>query len=236
MTKHQIRVSNDGENSAGVCQGGVATPYGVNWSGHNIRVTDVKLPPVPIIDALPAAVTDTVTTQTYDLPTIGSMSELLNWFDSLTHPQTGARVLYAFYSNNEFELCTSTNAITINAGLAAVLKFPVALTGSSCTSSYIDVATFVPLYKGYVVKLVGSEVYGIHTRDRVSDIESPEALEQTVAIIKADQDCSRTPQLSYRTRPNNFYTKVYYRQMDDILIQVPLGAAEYFEVVYDLSN
>jgi len=228
-------VSSDGENSAGVCQAGVTTPYGVNWNGHTIRVTDVKLPPVPIIAVIAAAVTDTVTAQTYDMPAIGSMSELLNWFDSLTTP-AGARIFYAFYSNNEFELCTSTNAITINAGLAALLKFPVALTGSSCTSSYIDVATFAPLYKGYVVKLVGSEVHGIHARDVVSEVDSPEAVEQTVAILNADQDCSRTPQLSFRTRPNNVYTKVYYRDLNNTLTMVPLDDAEYFEVVYDLAN
>ena len=177
----------------------------------------------------------TVTIETYDMPAIGSMSELLNWFDSLTTP-AGARIFYAFYSNNEFELCTSTNAITINAGLAALLKFPVALTGSSCTSSYIDVATFVPLYKGYLVKLVGSEVHGIHSRDIVSDVDSPEAVEQTVAILNADQDCSRTPQLSFRTRPNNVYTKVYYRDLNNTLTMVPLDTADYFEVVYDLTN
>ena len=235
MTRHQIRVSSDGENSAGVCQGGVTTPYGVNWSGHTIRVTDVKLPPVPIIEAIEIAVTDTVTNEEYDMPAIYSMSELVNWFDSLTHSQTGGRMIYAFYALNEFEVCIAINPIALDPGLAALLKFPTTIP-VNCFSSHVDVATFAPVYKGYVVKLVGSEVHGIHSRDIVSDVSSPEAVEQTVAILNADQDCSRTPQLSFRTRPNNVYTKVYYRDLNNTLTMVPLDDAEYFEVVYDLAN
>ena len=86
------------------------------------------------------------------------------------------------------------------------------------------------------MKLVGNQVYGIHTMDRIDDVASQEAGEQTVAILNADQDCSRTPQLSIRSRPNNLYTKVYYRNLDNSLIQVPLDTADYFEVVYDLIN
>ena len=237
MTRHQIRVSNDGENAPGVCQGGVTVPTDVNWSGHRLRVTEVKLPPVPILEAIDIAVTDTVTNSGYDMPAIYSLSELVNWFDSLTNPQTGARIMYAFYLTLEFEVCIAgAAAITLDTGLAALLKLPTTIPAAACLSSHVDPATWAPVYRGYVVKLVGNQVYGIHTMDRIDDVASQEAGEQTVAMLNADQDCSRTPQLSIRNRPNNLYTKVYYRNLDNSLIQVPLDTADYFEVVYDLIN
>ena len=103
-------------------------PTDVNWSGHRLRVTEVKLPPVPILEAIDIAVTDTVTNSGYDMPAIYSLSELVNWFDSLTNPQTGARIMYAFYLTLEFEVCIAgAAAITLDAGLAALLKRPTTI-------------------------------------------------------------------------------------------------------------
>ena len=229
-----------GANSQGACEGALTTPYGVNWKGHRVRVSEVKLPAIPIIAAIEIAVTDTVTNEEYDMPAMHSMSELVNWFDSLIHPQTGARIMYAFYANNEFEVCIAVNPIALDPGLAALLKFPttipVTAQSSSCLSSHVDVATFAPLYRGYVVKLIGTALHAIHTGEYVADLESQEVYEQTVAEIGADQDCSRTPELSFRTRPQSFHTKVLFRNNDGSLSYIPLDDESYFEVVFDLIN
>ena len=227
-----MRVNKVGEESAGVCQGGVPLPFGVHWSEQTVRVSAVTLPAVPIIAEIAVAVT--VSAITYAMPDIHSISELVNWFDSLVYQ--GTRILNAFYNNNEYELCTAASGITLNAGLATLLKFPAVIAANACLSSYIDPDTFTPLYKGYVVKLVGRDVFGIHTHEVISDALSPESLEETIAVIGSDQDCSKTPQLSFRTRPVDFFTKVYFRGSDNTLTQVSLDTAEYFEVVFDLSN
>ena len=225
-----------GANSQGACEGALTTPYGVNWKGHRVRVSEVKLPAIPIIAGIAIAVRDNVTNEEYDMPAMHSMSELVNWFDFLTNPQTGARIMYAFYANNEFEVCTGVNPITLNAGLAALLKFPTAIAANTCLSSHVDVATFAPLYRGYVVKLIGTALHAIHTGEYVADLESQEVYEQTVAEIGADQDCSRTPELSFRTRPQSFHTKVLFRNNDGSLSYIPLDDESYFEVVFDLIN
>ena len=237
MTRHQIRVSSVGANSQGACQGSVTAPTDINWNGHRVRVSSVTLPAVPILAAIEIAVTDTVTNSGYDMPDIYSLSELVNWFDSLTNPQTGARIMYAFYLTKEFEVCIAgAAAITLDAGLAALLKLPTTIPAAACLSSHVDPATWTPLYRGYVVKLIGTEIFAIHTGEYISDDDSNDMYEQTVAEIGTDQDCSRTPQLSFRTRPQSFSTRVYFREMDGSLSLVPLGDSEYFEVALDLIS
>jgi len=225
--RHQIRIHKTGVD---FCEGGIDFNI-AQFRSSSIRVSDVKLPPLGIIRAVAAAVTDQVTNATYDLPDIISISDLVNWFDSLVK-QGGGRVAYSFYGNNEFELCTDANAITLHADFAAFLKLPTVIGASTCMSAYIDPATMTPVFRGYVVTVLGHSVRGIDYP--VDPVERPIA-ESAVAILDVDQDCSRTPKLSFLAKPLGLAVRVYIRNLDNSLTLLPIDRGDEFQVVFDVD-
>lgn len=146
------------------------------------------------------------------------MSELVNWFDGLVKTG-GGRVAYAFYGNNEFELCTDTNAITLHADFAAFLKFSTTIAASACVSSYLDPGTLAVLARGYVVTVLGHSVRGI---------EYPvEEVHQNRRVEERSKNC--------KTPPHGLAVRVYVRELDNSLTLAPIDPADEFQVVFDVD-
>jgi len=225
---HQIHLIRTGSASSNVCSAGVPTPLGITklWTDKKIRVVDATLPKIPIIFELPGAVVSGGAT--FDMPVIYTMSGLVNFFDGLT--VGGVRIAYAFYSNNEFELCT-TAALTLAPFLAGFLKYPTSVAQNTCLSSHVDVAEWPSMYTGYSIQLVGSGVRGITT-----DLTTFEN-HQTVAVLGPTADCSQTPWLKFENTPTSFYASVYFINVDGTVgpLAVPLADVDTFEVVIEVT-
>ena len=154
------------------------------------------------------------------------MHDLVSFFDGLLY--SGSRFLYAFYSNNEFELCTTQN-ITLNASLAAILKFPTQIAAGVCLSSHVDPDSFIDVFRGYSVQLIGSGVRGMST-----DVPTAETY-KTVAILPRSGSCEHTPYLPFETVPSSFYVQVFAISADNGIVELNVPDDSSFEVVFDLS-
>jgi len=211
----------------GQCIAGISRPDHTSWFGRKMRVVDVKVPPVPILGPLTAAVLQGG--NSFDMPVINTMSELVHFFDGLT--VNAVRIAYAFYSNNEFELCT-TAAITIAPFLAGFLKYPTSVAANVCLSSHVDPDMWPGLYNGYSIQMAGSGTDGITTQ--LTNGLSHE----TVAILDKTADCSSTPWLDFKHVPRAFFVSAYYRNADGTVPEIPIALPDdsTFEVVIDVAS
>lgn len=220
---HLIRTGTETQNK---CSAGINVRE-KNIAGKKMRIARVKVPAVPIIAPLPAAVVSGA--DTFNMPAIHSMSELVNFFDSLI--VGGSRIAYAYYSNNEFELCT-VPAVSLNAQLQLLLKFPATISAGTCVSSHVDPSTWAPVFRGYSIQMIGSGTDGIRT-----DLANALAAE-TVAVLGPTADCSQTPWLRFKQPPRGFYFSAYYRNFDETLSLDPIYLADTdtFEVAIEVAN
>ena len=219
---HLIRTGVETKNK---CAAGINVRQ-KNLTGKKMRIVSVKVPSVPIIAALPAAV---VSGNTFDLPAIHSMSELVNFFDFMI--VGGSRIAHAYYSNNEFELCSVT-ALNLHAILQLLLKLPATIPAGTCWSSHVDPSTWAPVHRGYSIQMIGSGTDGIRT-----DLTNVLAAE-TVAVLGPTADCSQTPWLRFKQPPQGFYFSAYYRNFDETLPLDPIDLADTdtFEVAIEVAN
>ena len=115
-------------------------------SENSIRLKYSHLPDLPLLDAFTGGFT--VDEEVFNIPSMSSIQELVDHLDSLV---TGTdRVCYVWYNGHEFEICVGTNAITVSAAFAAVLKLPTTLAASTCYSSSIYESQ-ISLYSHYAV-------------------------------------------------------------------------------------
>ena len=96
-----------------------------------IRLKYFHFPDLPLLDAFVDALT--VNGQKFTIPAVSSIEQLVNELDSLVEGVT--RVCYVWYNFSEFEICVGTQAITLSAAFAAVVKLPVALVANTCYST-----------------------------------------------------------------------------------------------------
>ena len=115
-------------------------------SENSVRLKYLHLPDLPLLDAQTDAIS--VNSEEFSVPAVSSIQELVNFLDSLS--QGGNRVCYVWYNNHEFELCVGTQAITLNAGFAALIKLPTTLAANTCYSSSLYEST-VGLYSHYAI-------------------------------------------------------------------------------------
>ena len=223
---HLIKTGISRAAGQGQCVAGISRPQHTRWIGRKMRIVDVKVPAVPILGPQVAAVQQGG--NSFDMPAINSMSELVHFFDGLT--VNSVRIAYAFYSNNEFELCT-TAAITIAPYLAGFLKYPTSVAANVCLSSYVDPAMWPGLYQGYSIQMTGSGTDGI-TTDLTHRLSH-----ETVAILDRTADCSLTPWLDFKNVPRAFCVSAYYRNLDGTVPEVPIALPDdsTFEVVIQVT-
>lgn len=220
----QIHLTRTGTESFNKCAAGFSvSEFPSKWVGRTLRVSKVKIPALEIIVPTFSAVTCGATT--YHLDGIRSMGDLMNFFDSLVY--NGTRLLYAFYSNNEFELCT-TQAIVLNGYLAGLLKLPVNIAAGVCLSSHVDPATFPPLWLGYSVQ-VNDGIRGMFT-----DV-SPREHNQTLAILDASANCDHTPTLVFETVPSSIFVEIFRITADGGLGELTVADSERFEITLDVN-
>ena len=120
-------------------------------SENAVRLKYLHLPDLPLLDAMTGVIT--VNSEDFDIPAVSSIQELVNHLDTLV--QGANRVCYVWYNSHEFELCAGTQAITLNAALAAILKLPVTLAANTCYSSSLFEDT-VSLYSHYAIAVAGA--------------------------------------------------------------------------------
>ena len=115
-------------------------------SENALRLKYFHMPDLPLLDAFTAGFT--VNSEPLDIPAVSSVEELVDHLDSLV--QGGNRVCYVWYNSHEFEICAGTQAITLSAAFAAVLKLPTTLTANTCYSSSLYESK-ISLYSHYAV-------------------------------------------------------------------------------------
>ena len=120
-------------------------------SENSVRLKYLHLPDLPLLDAMTGVIT--VNSEDFDIPAVSSIQELVNHLDTLV--QGANRVCYVWYNSHEFELCAGTQAITLNAALAATLKLPVTLAANTCYSSSLYESS-VSLYSHYAIAVAGA--------------------------------------------------------------------------------
>lgn len=222
---HQIHLTRTGLESFNKCAAGCSvSELPTKWVGRTLRVSKVKIPALEIIEPTPSAVTRGASV--YDMMDgIKSMGDLVNFFDGLLY--NGTRFLYAFYSNNEFELCT-TQAIALDVSLAALLKLPVNIAAGSCLSSHVDPTTFTPVWFGYSVQVTDG-IRGMST-------DVPGRLHnQTLAILDANANCDNTPSLFFETVPTSIFVEVFRVTPDMGLYELTVADTERFEITLDIT-
>ena len=143
-------------------------------SADSIRLKYFHFPGLPLLDLFPAGVT--VGGVAHDILPVSSIPQLVNRMDAITH--NASRVFFCFYNAHEFELCTGGNAVTLSAGLAAVLKMGTTLQANSCYSSALFEGE-LSLYSHFAVQ-VG------HTRGFWDGALHNE----TIARVRRDRDIS----------------------------------------------
>ena len=98
-----------------------------------VRLNYFHLPDLPLLDEEKDAFDVASSGVLQTVPAVSSIEELVNVLDSFEY--NGARVFYAWYSNNELELCTGPKAVALSASFAALIKMPTALTANTCYSA-----------------------------------------------------------------------------------------------------
>jgi len=222
--RHQIHLTTTGSLTE-ECR--VGLPIGnVRYDGLTLKLKHVVCPKVWLIAEITAAVT--ANGQAYNMPTITSVSQLINWLDSL---DTGGRVMHVFYSNFEFEVCT-LHAVTLHADLTSLLKLSTTIAANTCVSSHVDPATWPVLQRGYQIRMKTSGLRGMSISANSTDVDDAEIIGQ----LLPDQDCSRCSQLAFVKEPRCFYVEAYYINSDMSYTIVPLAAAQAFEVVLEIDS
>ena len=150
-------------------------------SENYVRLKYFHFPDLPLLDAHLEAVV--VTNQTFDIAAVSSIAHLveeldgLRWYDAQT-PPVGHRVFYAWYDGSEFEVCTGTNAVTLSAAFASLLKLPTALTANTCYSSSLFESQ-ISVFSHFNVNVAG--IRGFYTGKHFNSV---------IAKIRRDGDVS----------------------------------------------
>ena len=145
-------------------------------SENSVRLKYSHLPDLPLLDEFVGGFT--VDEEGFDIPAVSSIEELVYHLDSLV--QGGNRVCYVWYDGSEFEICTGTNAITISAAFAAVLKMPTTLAANTCYSSSLYESK-ISLYSHYAVAIK-------NVRGMWDGVE----YDEVIAKIRRDNDVSHS--------------------------------------------
>ena len=136
----------DVQGSAGTVEQSIpVVPIGPDTK---IRLKYFHFPDLPLLDAFVDALT--VNGQKFTIPAVSSIEQLVNELDSLVEGVT--RVCYVWYNFSEFEICVGTQAITLSAAFAAVVKLPVALVANTCYSTSLYEST-ISLYSHFAVQV-----------------------------------------------------------------------------------
>ena len=114
--------------------------------------------------------------ENFDIPAVSSVEELVYHLDSLV--QGGNRVCYVWFDGSEFEICTGTQAITVSAAFAYVLKMPTTLAANTCYSSSVYENT-ISLYSHYAVAI-----------KNVRGMWDGSEFDEVIAKIRRDNDVS----------------------------------------------
>jgi len=124
----------------------VEVPVRALSGATSLRLKYFHLPDLPLLDAFTGGFT--VNEEVFDIPAVSSVEELVYHLDSLV---TGLnRVCYVWFDGNEFTICAGTNAITVSAAFAAVLKLPTTLAANTCYSASLYESK-ISLYSHYAV-------------------------------------------------------------------------------------
>jgi len=113
-----------------------------------IRLKYFHFPDLPLLDEFVDAVT--VNGEAFTIPAVSSIEQLVNELDSLVQGVT--RVCYVWYNFSEFEICVGTQAVTLSAAFAAVVKLPTALVANTCYSTSLYEST-ISLYSHFAVQV-----------------------------------------------------------------------------------
>ena len=162
----------DVQGSAGTVEQSIpVVPIGPDTQ---IRLKYFHFPDLPLLDTFVDALT--VNGQTFTIPAVSSIEQLVNELDSLVEGVT--RVCYVWYNFSEFEICVGTQSITLSAAFAAVVKLPVALVANTCYSTSLYEST-ISLYSHFAVQVQ-------NVRGHWSDNE----YDTVIAKVRRDGDVS----------------------------------------------
>ena len=117
-------------------------------TGHAVRVSYFHFPDLPLFDEEKDAIS--VTGTDFTVPAVSSIQELVNVLD--TFVKDANRVFYAWYDDNELELCTGVHPVTLSASFAARIKMPTTLAATTCYSAALY-EKHVSTYSHFVVRV-----------------------------------------------------------------------------------
>ena len=141
---------------------------------NSIRLKYSHLPDLPLLDAFTAGFT--ADEEVFDIPAVSSVEELVYHLDSLV--TGGERVCYVWFDGNELTVCAGTNAITVSAAFAAVIKMPTTLAANTCYSASLYESK-ISLYSHYAVAI--KHCRGMWTGS---------AYDEIIAKVRRDNDIS----------------------------------------------
>ena len=168
----------DIQGAAGLAKQQIFDTYN---SENFVKLRYFHFPDLPLLDAYVGAVV--VTNQTFDIAAVSSIQHLveeldgLRWYNGASPPEP-ERVFYAWYNSSEFEICTGSNAVTLSAAFASLLKLPTTLAANTCYSSSLFESQ-ISLYSHFNVNIKG--VRGFYAEGQYNGV---------IAKVRRDGDIS----------------------------------------------
>ena len=181
----------DIQGSAGIVQKRVPLERGVT-AANSVKLKYFHLPKLPLLDVFVNAVT--VNAVSHNILAASSVQAIVDQLDALT--SGGARVVYCWYNQSEFEICTGAQAVTLSAAFAALFKLPTALVANTCYSSAIFESE-VSVYSHYAIQVGHARGY----YDGAS-------YNQIIARVRRDGDISHAHSHYFNSAMTHFDMKV----------------------------
>lgn len=171
----------DVQGTAGVVEKSI--PISPINADTQVRLKYFHFPDLPLLDAHADAVT--VGAETFTIPAVSSIRQLVNELDSLA-VANGTRICYVWYNFSEFELCVGPTAMTLTQAFADVVKLPTTLAANTCYSTSLYEPQ-ISLYSHYAVQISG-----------VKGFFSDNDYNTVIAKVRRDGDLSAAHTHSFR--------------------------------------
>ena len=162
-----IEVENVGIHTGNACTASFQLPISTPHENVRVRLMDVSVPDPRFADAYEAALTTDV--DTFDVPAVRNMFELVDYVDGLVDSGTGARLIEGYWDGASFELLALVKTVNLSAEFRANFKMPASLTvaGQGFAAATLNLKA-MDVSDGYVVELRIGEAGGFYKEDHTS--------------------------------------------------------------------
>ena len=158
--------SMNGSASANVATAGFIIPGAVRRQ-HRVKVVEVTLPPRPMVFAAGNQVTSGA--ELFGVPDCASFAELAVALSALRHADT-SRVIECYSTNEEeFEVCTFSSPVTLDATLAAQLNVGEQLLANTCYGASVHRADVDACHATRIV-MDGTTVRGMFSANAPTNV------------------------------------------------------------------